>query len=424
MSGSRRIWPVAALTASILLSAGDVTQAGQPTLDEGTPIPVERQISFRREFGLRSDAAFVESLRASVSLSWGVPLTAAEEADLASRVRIQDALPPLKAALENMQGFGGIYIDQADGGTVVIEIADGRPLQLDPAVQALVPDGASLRFLSVQYSQAQLREIREVVRLRMVAGEAGLMSVKTSVRDNVVIVGVENVSGPLAESLRSEFGDAVQVESGSRLRNTACISRLECTPWRAGLRVTRTGGACTAAFMAKSGASWYWLTAGHCGGFNSLWWHDDAQAGLMTLKYYFQNSNGDAAAIKLSAPQQNWLYVTGGEPARVITSREGQEADTVGNSVCMSAYPTGFWCGVITNTDWSGEDENLVLQDKIRVATYCNEYGDSGGPVFYGNKAKGLNKGFFDGKPAPCSSAYTHIWEAERGLGVTVFTGN
>lgn len=100
------------------------------------------------------------------------------------------------------------------------------------------------------------------------------------------------------------------------------------------------------------------------------------------------------------------------------------EANNEGKSACLSAHPTGFWCGTITNTDWSGADDQGVINDHIRVATYCTEGGDSGGPVFYGNMAKGLSKGFFDGKPSPCSSAYTHVWEAERGLGVTVFTGS
>lgn len=60
----------------------------------------------------------------------------------------------------------------------------------------------------------------------------------------------------------------------------------------------------------------------------------------------------------------------------------------------------------------------------MRLASVKVQNGDSGGPAFYGNTAKGIVKGYVPG--VYCGlvecGVYSHIWEVEQALGVTVLT--
>lgn len=381
-------------------------------------------LAFRSEFGLATNLASVrEAVR--YDPAWGVPLTPAESDDLADRARIQDALAPLEARLEGLPRsvYGGLYLDQKMGGTVVVAVAG--PLD-EAAVASLVasaPAGAEVELRPVRYTKAELDATRAA--LEPFAGK-GVSVLWTDLMNNVVVVGVKGSRSAELEVSLAAAGPMVSVFESSGVETAVCSNRASCTPYRAGLHIYRADSAsCTGGFMAKnSSGSQYWLTAGHCGAISTQWFHDEAGVGTTSIRYYSNNGHADAAGITRPTGQMPWIFVTGGEPARPVTARQGANADNPGESVCQSGFTTGFFCGVIYGDDVTVTDNNNITLLHMRVASIHVQGGDSGGPTFYGNTAKGIVEGFVPG--VYCGQyqcgVYSHINEVESHLAVTVLT--
>jgi hypothetical protein len=118
-------------------------------------------IGFRTAFGLRADPAYVRSVAldsGSSSERWDVPLTAAEEAEMARRTSFQEDLDGLLAVGSSRADiFGGLRIDQPAGG--VIDIALTTDTLANRALFASVaPPGSTIRFRTVTRTQRQLDE--------------------------------------------------------------------------------------------------------------------------------------------------------------------------------------------------------------------------------------------------------------------------
>jgi hypothetical protein len=79
---------------------------------------------------------------------------------------------------------------------------------------------------------------------------------------------------------------------------------------------------------------------------------------------------------------------------------------------------------VIYYDNYTVTDNNNITHNHMRLASFLVQPGDSGGPVFYGHTAKGLIHGVMN--VVMCGSlhcgVYSHIWEVDNSLGVTVAT--
>lgn len=74
------------------------------------------EMGLRAQFGLRSDLPYVRTVDADPSSTTdrlGIPLTPDEAADIGAR---SDTARALGTAAQDLDGFGGIWIDQAAGG--------------------------------------------------------------------------------------------------------------------------------------------------------------------------------------------------------------------------------------------------------------------------------------------------------------------
>jgi hypothetical protein len=377
-------------------------------------------------FGLRADRDFVGSLVGPESEFAGVPLTVDEEREMARRQRVQLGLGPLKDLLWSTPTFGGLYIDQAGGGILDVALTAVPEGGLIAAIGAAAPDEAAVRFRVVANTQQELDAVHQAV--EDLAHEdsdtsRGIGAIRTDIRKNVVTVEVRATDRTRIEpELVQRFGDRVSVADPNAFVNDVCSNRSSCTPYRAGIQIYRSGASCTSAFLAKKNgvATYYMLTAGHCGVLNTAWFHDENQVGIVQARAYVNNGNADAEAISRAGTtgHKNWIYVTDGEMARTVTARQGHNADAAGENVCQSGITSGFFCGIIWDTDVDNVDDGTIVQNNLREATYTSAGGDSGAPVFYGHLAKGVNKGHF----ANGHAAYTQLWEVENALGVTVLT--
>jgi hypothetical protein len=369
--------------------------------------------------GLRANEAYLLSLPSTISPNWGIPLAPSEEVELARRVSIQHALPDVDKLVVPLASFAGLYIDEAAGGVVNVEFVGSPPDDLVTAIRRLLPTDTVLRIRTVLNTRAALERAHDILDARLLS-EAIPMTVRDDVIENVLRVGLTSSEAATKSQFAKEFGSLVTFEDYRPSIAQTCYNRSDCTPWRAGLQIYGPG-TCTGGFMAKNTTTWFWITAGHCGGPGAVYYHQGSRVGAVYTTNYYSGTAADAAALQLSSSQKNWLYVTGGEMARTVTSRQGQNADHVGDSVCQSGEVSGFWCGTIISVNWSGHDNLGAALVRQREANYCSAPGDSGSPVFYGHVAKGIH----EGGPDTCDVLFGQIWEVEHGLaaGITVYTG-
>ena len=135
-----------------------------PTFDPDLPADIADAIIRRTDFGLRSDVEYVEAVHAaadSVRHDLGLLVTPEEAADLDRRFEAQDDLGMLAAyGAEHFDTFGGMYIDQAAGGDVVLLFT--RDVERHArAASALAPAGVAVRVRRVDFTEAELNEVLE-----------------------------------------------------------------------------------------------------------------------------------------------------------------------------------------------------------------------------------------------------------------------
>ena len=164
---------ISILAALLLLasSAGVTTPSGAKALDEppGSVLPpteLERAMRFRQSFGLSTDPAFVDAVLADpeASQEFGTALTAEEEAEIFRRIQIDAELDVVTTIVDaGRDVFGGLYVDQLDGGAVAVVVKEGAAADTD-AVLAAAPDGAEIKFVDGQFSRDELEDSFQAVR--------------------------------------------------------------------------------------------------------------------------------------------------------------------------------------------------------------------------------------------------------------------
>ncbi len=189
-------------------------------------------------------------------------------------------------------------------------------------------------------------------------------------------------------------------------------------------------GICTSAFVVWRGAAsaknYYMMTAAHCGGkigstYDQPWYQGgEAQNKIAMGKVdYYDKSDADAMLINISNSSSQWDngIDLGAGGYRAILSVQGKGADTVGDTTCLTGRNfTGIRCGELTQTsvDFEYSDYKIASKYGREVAAACAP-GDSGGPVFYGNQARGVISGSISRENRPVTCLYTHIYDDLMG---------
>jgi hypothetical protein len=118
-------------------------------------------VRFREALGLNAEQSYVASLETDpgASRKYGLALTAAEEADLDERGRIQAELGSAVRFLDGIPDrSGGLFIDQRAGGVIVVNLVAGT--EDDKALLAsLLPAGASFEFRAVSSTLVDLKAL-------------------------------------------------------------------------------------------------------------------------------------------------------------------------------------------------------------------------------------------------------------------------
>lgn len=114
------------------------------------------EVRLRSMSGLRSDLPYVRTIDADPGSNTdrlGIPLTPDEAADIDARSATVSAL---HAAVQDLDRFGGIWIDQAAGGVIHLSVAGTWPEETIQRLRSLVPAGQQLVLDEVAVSLDEL----------------------------------------------------------------------------------------------------------------------------------------------------------------------------------------------------------------------------------------------------------------------------
>lgn len=401
---AQRVIAVAVAASALSISAVGAASPASVRAAGTTAADGSADIAFRRAFGLTTDPAAMAAIAARPNTNaseFGVPLSDGELADLHERVRIQDAIGPLADFIaDHASQVGGMFIDQAHGGTIVVAVTPGgRPLE--PMITSLVPAGGRMRLQPVQANLASLEALSTTVARSFGSlRTSGIMvqSVGVDVAANSVDVGVLGLTSSQTASLVAQFGSLLRPQAQGPLTQVACTSRGSCTaPVRGGLDINNGVWECTSTFFlrANSSSQMYLATAGHCYDSNGQhpYWYEagGSYVGYRSQINYYNGMHADIMTIAVTeAYAKNLVYVSDGEKGRQMTSALSNASQTAGSIACSSGIVSGYRCGtIVAPVNQTISVAGLTMYSQWEV-NYSSGSGDSGSPVYYGNREMGL----------------------------------
>ncbi|MEV6931012.1 S1 family peptidase [Dactylosporangium sp. NPDC051485] len=265
------------------------------------------------------------------------------------------------------------------------------------AAGALALPGAA-SAAPVSYSAGQLAAASDAVEHTGVAGIAWHTDAATG---RVVVTADSSVSDAALAKIRQSSG-AVRIE-----RAAGVFSPL----LSAGAAIYGGSYRCSLGFNVVSGSTYYFLTAGHCGAVASTWYTNSSHSTLIGSNVGYTFPGSDYALVRYSNTS---LSHPGGYTV----------ADAfVGENVTRTGSTTGTHTGRVTalgvTVRYSGSPGGTVTG--LIQTTVCAEGGDSGGPLYDGNKALGLTSG----GSGNCTSGGTTFFQPARAaashFGVTIY---
>jgi streptogrisin D len=181
------------------------------------------------------------------------------------------------------------------------------------------------------------------------------------------------------------------------------------------------GGAyrCSLGFNVRSGTTYYFLTAGHCGNIASTWYANSAKTTVLGTVYGTSFPGNDYAIVRytntsVAHPGNVDLY---NGSTQDITSAANA---FVGESVRRSGSTTGVRSGSVTGLNATVNYAEGSVSGLIRT-NVCAEGGDSGGALFDGTRALGLTSGGSGNCSSGGTTYFQPVTEVLSRYGVSVY---
>lgn len=356
-------------------------------------------------FGLRSDLAWIEE-RASnpEDVSWGIPLSAAEAADMKQRMTVQLGLTALEF-LHAKPWYGGLWIDQHASGEVVVNSA-GQSDETAESLATLLPDGAFVRIQPVAYSMATLEALKARADALVGAGEGrtlGVQSVGIDEMADKLRIGLNPYSISAAETLQAMYpADMLAIVPEEPIELVSCFDRTQCyPPMSGGLQIGSSNGLapvnCTAGFLGRptggTPTTGYIITSGHCvhtAGLGATFTTNFSALGTVWRDNFYSGSSADVGVIKSSLA---WSPANTIMPSlsvyRAVTSTIHDASQPQNGAMCKSSWPSNTTCGSIIQVNHTVDVTGATLYGQWEMTTGVQK-GDSGGPVYYSFGAAGI----------------------------------
>jgi streptogrisin B len=279
---------------------------------------------------------------------------------------------------------------------LAVALVAGTALLQSPATSA-TPHGTTLA--ASHHADAKLAAESHGIRASGVDGVAWYVDKKT---DQVVVTVDKTVSKSEVAKIRRSAGSnasdlVIHHASGTFRPFGSAGSAIYGGQYR-----------CSLGFNVTDGSNYYFLTAGHCGQVASTWYADSGHSTVIgpTLDYSFPGN--DYALVQytntsLSHPG-GWVAANAfrGEQVTRTGSTTGTHSGTVQALNVSVTYAEGTVSGLIqTNV--------------------CAEGGDSGGPLYDGNKAIGLTSGGSGDCTTGGTTFFQPVTEALNNYGVSIY---
>ncbi|MER5867088.1 S1 family peptidase [Kitasatospora sp. NPDC002040] len=294
----------------------------------------------------------------------------------------------------------GSYLDGS--GRLVVTVTDRS------AAQQVTAAGAVARL--VARSGAQLAAATaELDRSAAVPGTAWSVD---PVGNQVLLSVDESVRGAALTQVTAaagRLGQAVRVEQ---------VPGKFSTKLAGGDAIYGGGYRCSLGFNVRSGSTYSFLTAGHCGNGVASWYANQSQATKLGNTVNSRFPGDDFAIVR---------YTDGSTPPSSVdlyngTTRRITSASTpaVGSTVYRSGSTTKVHSGQVTALNATVNYAEGSVRGLIRT-TVCAEPGDSGGALFSGNTAHGLTSGGSGNCSSGGTTFFQPVVEALSAYGVSVY---
>ncbi len=377
------------------------------------------------------------------------------------RVNLQNHTQNLASAMSAAEGsrYAGIWFDNSDG-RLKIGVTPGANIKSVEGTLATQNVSGETDIVTVPYSWAEL--VAEQTSLDHdfhALEEAGQMRTGIDTATNAVDIMVpdnlaaSNSSAIHIASRASSVKVDVQVSPAgafpAKPTQTACgikwnanygTNVIDCAkPLRGGVEIEGSSAACTAGFYAIDNASQHviFITAGHCFSGGNYWYanywdgHPEdnpvrKEIGPMEKPYW--GVLGDAMEIDAMSngcgSEINWWCYAGWPPEYMSTITKlydnpvnSVNVSQVGYVLCETGAFGASKCGTVQHTHVTENYGGHEVQNMSEI-NICLHDGDSGGPVYSGSVAYGINNA--STSSAPCEEWYTEALNVENLLNVAI----
>lgn len=227
-------------------------------------------------------------------------------------------------------------------------------------------------------------------------------------------------------TLRVSVGSTVGGDDLARLDRTAARSGGAVAVERLGgpLRTLISGGdgayasagwRCSVGVNVQSGATYYFITAGHCTDGLPTWYTGadlTTAVGPTTGTSFPGDDYGVVRYANAAVPHPGTIGTV--DVTGTATAHVGQE-------VCRRGATTGVHCGRVTGLNATVNYGNGEIVYGLIQTNICAEPGDSGGPLYAGDKIIGILSGGTGDCATGGTTYYQPIQEVLSAYGLTVY---
>jgi streptogrisin D len=289
----------------------------------------------------------------------------------------------------------GSYIDGS--GALVVTVTDAAAA--DKVRQA----GAVPKM--VARSAAQLAATTDqLTKTASIPGTAWAVDPVT----NQVLVSIDpTVTGAKLATLNAtlaRLGDSVRVEH---------VTSAFALTASGGDAIYSGGSRCSLGFNVRSGTTYSFVTAGHCGNIGTTWSSNSSGSAVLGTRTGTSFPGNDYAIIR---------YTAAGTPPGTVGSVDitGAANPVVNQTVTRRGSTTGIRSGRVTALNATVNYSQGAVTGMIRT-TVCAQPGDSGGPLYAGGTALGLTSGGSGNCTSGGVTYFQPVVEALNRYGVSVY---
>src|SRR5215211_644173 len=279
----------------------------------------------------RADAAADPAKQAAVeqlAQEWHIPA-----AEAARRIDAQPAQSALADRLTAQLGArsAGAFIDQASGD-LVVNVLDRA------AASAVTAAGARAKV--VPRSAARLDAVKaQLDRSSTVPNTSWAVDVTTNTVTVQVPRGARDAATATFVKRLAAYGSAVRVER--------VAAGLITHAFYGGQAIYGGGSRCSSAFNARSGSTYYVITAGHCTRAITSWRTSSQPIGNSVARRFPGDDYGTIRVNNPSSLDPRGAIINYGSPRTITDSTSAY----VGQSVCKTGSTTGTTCGTVQRTN-------------------------------------------------------------------------